>query len=110
MTGCPNGCARPYTAEIGIVGQSADLYNVYLRGSALGTRLAAVFRHGVRAQEIAAVLRPLFHEYIATRVPGERFGDWSARKTVEELCQLNLPSAPLSHQGYGRSQIQSRLP
>ena len=90
MTGCPNGCARPYTAEIGIVGQSPDLYSVYLGGSPLGTRLTKVFLHGVRRQEIATVLRPLFHEYAADRAPGERFGDWSARKNVEDLCRLNL--------------------
>jgi len=96
MTGCPNGCARPYTAEIGIVGQSADLYSVYLGGSPLGTRLAKVFLHGVRRQEIATVLRPLFHEYAAARAPRERFGDWSARKNVEDLCRSNLQTVNAS--------------
>jgi sulfite reductase (ferredoxin) len=92
MTGCANGCARPYTAEIGIVGQSTDLHSLYLGGSPLGTRLAQLFRHEVRLQEIAALLRPLFEEYAAERASGERFGDWAARTGVARL--RDLCSAP----------------
>src|SRR4029077_4796623 len=73
MTGCANGCARPYTAEIGIVGQSADLYSLYLGGSPLGNRLAELLRHEVRTREIAGVLSPLFAAYAAGRAAGERF-------------------------------------
>jgi sulfite reductase (ferredoxin) len=82
MTGCPNGCARPYTAEIGIVGQSSDLYSLYLGGSPLGTRLAEIFRHGVRGSQIAAVLSPLFQEYAAERTADERFGNWFVRSMI----------------------------
>jgi sulfite reductase (ferredoxin) len=78
MTGCPNGCARPYTAEIGIVGQSANLFSLYLGGSPLGTRLAELLRHEVALEEVAAVLHPLFAAYAAERAAGERFGDWAA--------------------------------
>ena len=46
LTGCPNGCARPLTAEIGLVGQSVNMYSIYLGGSRLGTRLAELLRHG----------------------------------------------------------------
>jgi sulfite reductase (ferredoxin) len=88
MTGCPNGCARPYTAEIGIVGQSTDLHSLYLGGSPLGTRLAELFRHEVRLQEVAPLLRPLFEEYAAERAVGERFGDWAARKGTARLRAL----------------------
>jgi len=88
MTGCPNGCARPYTAEIGIVGQSTDLYSLYLGGSPLGTRLAELFRHEVRFHEIAALLRPLFDEYATERAAGERFGDWAGRKGAARLREL----------------------
>jgi sulfite reductase (ferredoxin) len=91
MTGCPNGCARPYTAEIGIVGQSTDLYSVYVGGSPLGTRLAELFRREVRFHEIAAVLRPLFEVYRAERDADERFGDWAARRGVSSLS--NVPKA-----------------
>jgi sulfite reductase (ferredoxin) len=82
---CPNGCARPYTAEIGIVGQSTDLHSLYLGGAPMGTRLAQLFRHEVRLHEIAPVLRPLFEEYAAERATGERFGDWAARIGVTRL-------------------------
>jgi sulfite reductase (ferredoxin) len=80
MTGCPNGCARPYTAEIGIVGQSTGLYSLYIGGSPLGTRLAELLRDQVRLHDLVAVLSPLFEQYAAERAADERFGDWSARK------------------------------
>ncbi len=79
MTGCPNGCARPYVAEIGIVGQSADRYQLYLGGSAGSTRLATVWREGVRSAEIGPLLGPLFAAFAARRRAGEGFGDWCAR-------------------------------
>ena len=85
MTGCPNGCARPYTAEIGIVGQSTNLHSLYLGGSPLGIRLAELFRNGVQLNEISAVLGPLFRDYAADRATGERFGDWVARKGIARL-------------------------
>src|SRR5262245_31760834 len=88
MTGCPNGCARPYTAEIGIVGQSIGLHSLYLGGSPMGTRLAELFRHEVRLQQITALLRPLFEWYAAERAAGERFGDWAVRKGVACLREL----------------------
>jgi sulfite reductase beta subunit-like hemoprotein len=68
MTGCPNSCARPTMGEIGIIGVSADSYNVYVGGSAVSTRLNAVYRERVRGAEIAGVLAPLFAVYAsATR-------------------------------------------
>src|SRR5215510_1753775 len=88
ITGCPNGCARPSTAEIGIVGQSMDLHSIYLGGSPLGTRLAKLFRHEVRLEELPALLRPLFEEYAAERTIGERFGDWAARKGSTRLREI----------------------
>jgi sulfite reductase (ferredoxin) len=88
MTGCPNGCARPYTAEIGIIGQSTDLHSLYLGGAPLGTRLAELFRHAVRLQEIAPWLRLLFEKYAAERRTSERFGDWAARAGVARLRDL----------------------
>jgi len=90
MTGCPNGCARPYTAEIGIVGQSTDLHSLYLGGSPLGTRLGELFRHEVRLHEIGFLLRPLFTTYATERVTGERFGDWVARIGVARLRELRI--------------------
>ncbi|MDP2997198.1 MAG: NADPH-dependent assimilatory sulfite reductase hemoprotein subunit [Bryobacterales bacterium] len=85
LTGCPNGCARPYTAEIGIVGQSPGLYAVYLGGSPASTRLARMFRDKVPQARLAEVLRPVFREYAWRRSPGESFGDYSNRVGVEAL-------------------------
>jgi sulfite reductase (ferredoxin) len=85
MTGCPNGCARPYVAEIGIVGQSLDRYQLYLGGNAASTRLAKLWRESVRAAEIAPLLAPLFARFFATRRPHESFGDWSVREVITEV-------------------------
>ncbi len=79
MTGCPNGCARPYMSEIGIVGVSADKYNVYLGGSTDSTRLNVLFRELVPAAEIPALLDPLFAAYAREREAGETFGAFCAR-------------------------------
>ncbi|MBX9600566.1 MAG: NADPH-dependent assimilatory sulfite reductase hemoprotein subunit [Bryobacteraceae bacterium] len=92
VTGCPNGCARPYTAEIGIVGQSVNLYSIYLGGSAAGTRLATLYSHGVRGDDVAARLSPLFALYAADRGPREGFGDWVHRVGVESLRNRLLES------------------
>ena len=76
MTGCPNGCARPYTAEIGIVGRTKKTYDVYVGGSASGDRLATLVRADVPLDQIAAIVAPLFSQY--ARASGTAsFGDWS---------------------------------
>jgi sulfite reductase (ferredoxin) len=84
MTGCPNGCARPYLAEIGIVGQSLDRYQIYLGGNPASTRLAKLWRSGVRSAEIAPLLAPYFTQFRDARSAGESFGDWSNRELVSE--------------------------
>ena len=76
MTGCPNGCARPYTAEIGIVGRTKSGYDVYVGGSASGDRLATRLRANVPLDEIPALLEPVFERY-ARQGDGATFGDWS---------------------------------
>ena len=78
MTGCPNGCARPYTAEIGFVGRSLGLYEIWLGGNDTGTRLNRMYKDNVKDAEIVATLRPLLARYAAERRGGERFGDWCA--------------------------------
>ncbi|MGE5647599.1 MAG: NADPH-dependent assimilatory sulfite reductase hemoprotein subunit [Acidobacteriota bacterium] len=85
ITGCPNGCARPYTAEIGIVGTSVDRYAVYLGASHTGTRLGFVFAENVRTKEIGALLAPVFDVYRRERHTGERFGDFCHRAGREAL-------------------------
>jgi sulfite reductase (ferredoxin) len=93
VTGCPNGCARPYTAEIGIVGQSIDLYRIYLGGSRLGTRLGELFRENVKRDAIASVLAPIFTMYRERRSEGETFGDFCHRAGMEELASADAEGA-----------------
>jgi sulfite reductase (NADPH) hemoprotein beta-component len=79
MTGCPNGCARPYLAEIGLVGRGPGVYNLYLGAAFDGTRLNKLYRKDIAAEEIAPVLAPLLQAYAKERDPRERFGDYVIR-------------------------------
>jgi sulfite reductase (NADPH) hemoprotein beta-component len=79
MTGCPNGCARPYLAEIGLVGRSPGVYNLYLGGAFDGTRMNKLYRKDVDDDAIVASLTPLFRDYAEHRSGGERFGDFAIR-------------------------------
>ena len=79
MTGCPNGCARPYLAEIGLVGKSPGRYQVWLGGNESSTRLARVWRENVKDPDLVTELRPVFERYARERLPAEGFGDWVAR-------------------------------
>ena len=88
ITGCPNGCARPYMAEIALVGRAPQKYQIYLGGNEPSTRLARVFKDNVPYASVLDELRPLLIRFKAERKSGERFGDWCAR-TV--WLELNLP-------------------
>ncbi|MBL9174511.1 MAG: NADPH-dependent assimilatory sulfite reductase hemoprotein subunit [Verrucomicrobiales bacterium] len=79
MTGCPNGCARPYMAEIGFVGKAPGRYQLWLGGNENGTRLNRIWKDMVKDADILPELRPLLTRYAAERTPAERFGDWVAR-------------------------------
>jgi len=79
MTGCPNGCARPYLAEIGLVGKSPGLYNLHLGAAFNGSRLNRLWREGVREADVLSELDTLFGRYAAQRAPGEPFGDFLMR-------------------------------
>lgn len=79
LSGCPNSCSRPPTAEIGIIGRSLGKYNVYLGGSQAGTRLARLFQAEVPAAELPALLGDLLARWRSERMPGEPFGDWATR-------------------------------
>jgi sulfite reductase (NADPH) hemoprotein beta-component len=82
MTGCPNGCARPYLAEIGLVGTGPGLYNLYLGGAFDGTRLSKLYRKQIGHDAIVAALAPLFAAYATDRRWGERFSDFVIRTGV----------------------------
>jgi sulfite reductase (NADPH) hemoprotein beta-component len=80
MTGCPNGCARPYLAEIGLVGRGPGNYNLYLGAAFDGSRLNKLYRKDVEHDEIVAALTPLIEHYARERDAGEPFGDFVIRK------------------------------
>ncbi len=79
MTGCPNGCARPYIAEIGLVGKGPGQYNLYLGAGFAGDRLNKLYRENIDEEEILAALDPLFARYARERNNGEHFGDFAVR-------------------------------
>jgi sulfite reductase (NADPH) hemoprotein beta-component len=82
MTGCPNGCARPYLAEIGLVGTGPGKYNLYLGGAFDGSRLSKLFRKDLDHDGILATLRPLLAAYARDRDADERFGTFVIRTGV----------------------------
>jgi sulfite reductase beta subunit-like hemoprotein len=78
-TGCPNGCARPYTADIAFVGRSLGLYNVYVGGGLGGDRVVDLFRADVRSEELLDAVRPLLVRWASERWPGEGLSDFYQR-------------------------------
>ncbi|MFQ5610191.1 MAG: sulfite reductase, partial [Woeseiaceae bacterium] len=79
MTGCPNGCARPYIAEIGLVGKGPGRYNLYLGAGFAGERLGTLVRDNANEGEILETLSPLLQSYAGNRDDDERFGDYLHR-------------------------------
>jgi sulfite reductase (ferredoxin) len=79
MTGCPNGCARPYSAEVGLVGKAKEKYTIYLGGSHLGTRLAFLYKDMVPADSLVPELTKVLQLFQQQRQPQEHFGDFCDR-------------------------------
>jgi sulfite reductase (NADPH) hemoprotein beta-component len=79
MTGCPNGCARPYLAEIGLVGKGPGRYNLYLGAAFDGSRMNKLYAEDLENGAIVAALDSIFAAYAAERQKGERFGDFTIR-------------------------------
>jgi sulfite reductase (NADPH) hemoprotein beta-component len=82
MTGCPNGCARPWLAEIAFVGKAYGAYNMYLGGGYHGQRLNKLYRSSIKEEEILEILKPMIKRYATERNDGERFGDFVIRAGV----------------------------
>jgi len=76
ITGCPNGCARPYVAEIGLVGKALGRYNLHLGGNGVGSRLNVLYLENIDEATIHSVVGGLFAAWASERTPGERFGDF----------------------------------
>jgi sulfite reductase (ferredoxin) len=79
MTGCPNGCARPSVAEIGIVGRTKSTYDIHVGGSSSGDRLATLWREKVPSADVTQTVRPLLERWAVEAHNGESFGDFVAR-------------------------------
>jgi sulfite reductase (NADPH) hemoprotein beta-component len=82
MTGCPNGCARPWLAEVAFVGKAFGAYNMYLGGGYHGQRLNKLYRSSIKEEEILSIMKPLLKRYALERNEGERFGDFVIRSGV----------------------------
>lgn len=80
MTGCPNGCARPWLAEVAFVGKAYGAYNMYLGGGYHGQRLNKLYRSSIKEEEILEIMKPMIKQYAAEREQGEHFGDFVIRK------------------------------
>ena len=87
-TGCPNGCARPYMAEIAFVGKAPGRYQVWLGADATGTRLNRVWKDMMREEDIETEFRPVLSRFAKERSAGERFGDWCDRVFMKEQTKF----------------------
>jgi sulfite reductase (NADPH) hemoprotein beta-component len=85
ISGCPNGCSRPYLGEIALVGKAPGRYNLMLGADHRGQRLNTLYRENIAENEILGALDPLFARYAGEREPGEGFGDFLHRSGVVAL-------------------------
>lgn len=90
MTGCPNGCARPYMAELGFVGSAPESYQVWLGGSPDQTRLAQAYVDRMPIHELELFLEPIFVFFKKERKPGEKFGDFCDRVGFDAIRQYTV--------------------
>ncbi|KFK38446.1 hypothetical protein AALP_AA3G114500 [Arabis alpina] len=88
VTGCPNGCARPYMAEVGLVGDGPNSYQVWLGGTPNQTQIARAFMDKVKIHDFEKVFEPLFYNWKIGRQSNESFGEFSTRMGFEKLKEL----------------------
>ncbi|KAE8657821.1 hypothetical protein F3Y22_tig00116980pilonHSYRG00019 [Hibiscus syriacus] len=88
ITGCPNGCARPYMAELGLVGDGPNSYQIWLGGTPNQTQLASSFMDKIKIQDLEKVFEPLFYNWKRKRHLKESFGDFTNRIGFEKLQEL----------------------
>jgi sulfite reductase (ferredoxin) len=96
MTGCPNGCARPYLAELGFVGSAPNAYQVWLGGSPHQTRLAQPFMDKMPLANLETTLEPILVYFKQSRQPNESFGDFCDRMGLEALREFTATYSPAS--------------
>ena len=88
ITGCPNGCARTYTGDIGLVGRVPGSYAIYVGGDFAGTRLSFKLHERVKEEALEATLAPVIAAFASDRLPQEGFGDFCNRLGAETLLAL----------------------
>ena len=93
MTGCPNGCARPYNCDIGLVGKAKGKYTLLLGGRLLGDRLGYIYKDMVPESDVVPALARVFAYYKEARENGETLGDFCQRKGLEDLLAFADRSA-----------------
>jgi len=93
MTGCPNGCARPYTPDIGFVGKTLGKYTIYVGGNLTGSRLAFIYKDLVPFDDLIPALVPLLTQFKNGRQNGELFGDFCQRLGKETVVALGESAA-----------------
>ena len=96
MTGCPNGCARPYNSDIGLVGKTLGKYTILLAGRREGDRLNRVYQDLVPTEDVVSTLLPLFAYFKQDREKGESFGDFCERKGFEDLREKTQSEAEVA--------------
>lgn len=94
MTGCPNGCARPYMAEIGFVGDGPNSYQLYLGGSPAQTRLSELYMDKMKLSKLEATLEPVFMYWKTSRKEGEALGDFVARVGLSAISEFSASYIP----------------
>jgi sulfite reductase (NADPH) hemoprotein beta-component len=90
MTGCPNGCARPWLAEVAFVGKAYGAYNMYLGGGYHGQRLNKLYRSSIMEPEILETMKGLLVRWSREREEGEHFGDWTIRAGIVKATRVGL--------------------
>jgi sulfite reductase (NADPH) hemoprotein beta-component len=95
ISGCPNGCSRPYLGEIALVGKAPGRYNLMLGADHRGQRLNTLHRENIDESTILDTLDPLFARYAAERADGERFGDFLTRAGVVTIPHKDDRTLPL---------------
>jgi sulfite reductase (ferredoxin) len=117
MTGCPNGCARPYLAELGFVGQSPEAYQVWLGADRHQTRLSEPYLNNMAIQDLEVTLEPLFVYFKQSHQLEESFGEFCNRVGFEALRQFSatyepiatVPNAKVRRRIGVRDEVYSRL-